>query len=144
MLRVIIATSFASSFVTMTLGQAELTGISWKDLGQLAAFVVTVLLFLKYLTTRDQKIENMFDQVMTRVENNQKQSEQHLTSIQGEFLRVSQIQQSQMQKVFDDHMVLTKQAISAIADMRAAFGQLGQDDPKAAIGKGSQSLPTAS
>lgn len=139
MQRILLATSFASTFVGFTLGQTELTGISWKDLGQLAAFVVTVLLFLKYLTTRDQKIENMFDQVMTRVENNQKASEQHLTSIQAEFLRVSQIQQSQMQKVFDDHMVLTRQAITAISAMQAAFGEIL--DPKS--GNRPQ-LPTSS
>jgi predicted PurR-regulated permease PerM len=115
----------------LLLAQSSLDGFTIKDLGQFAGIVVTVLLFLRYMSVRDDKIEKMFDQVMdrvenlvTRVENIQKSAEAHINTVQQEFLRTVAINQAQMQKLFDDYMQITRKNVELVVELKAQLEQL--------------------
>lgn len=109
----------ASTGMTLLLAQVEDSTLTLiRNVGEFAGIVVTIMLFLKYLTARDEKIEKMFNDVVDRVEKIQANSEAHINRVSDNFIKVTENMQIQTQKLFDDHMQLTTKNIELVAELR--------------------------
>lgn len=111
----------------------DITLPSWKDLGQFAGIVVTVMLFLRYMSNKDQEsgkrqdeVMKRFEEIMTRVEGIQKSAEAHINAVSQEFIRITQINQQQMQKLFDDYMQITRQNVELVVALKGQLEALKQ------------------